>query len=178
MRQTIQYIQSIIFVITLVVLAPGPGIAQDSTLISFKLEDQFERPYTDQDFRNRILVVIGADKDGSQYAGLWGEAINETLSQQPNDKQITLIGLSDLRGVPFFLKGYVRGKFPKEDAGWMLMDWKGRFADAYQFEQECSNILIFDQQSRLIYQASVTAMDEEHLAEIVTLLHRCINSNT
>ncbi|MFQ5499032.1 MAG: hypothetical protein ACE5FH_05120 [Candidatus Zixiibacteriota bacterium] len=57
---------------------------------------------------------------------------------------IKTVDYADTRGVPFFLKGMVRGKFPKEEESYILLDWKGKLAKAYDFEEKKCNILVFD----------------------------------
>ncbi|MGH1365546.1 MAG: hypothetical protein ACRBF0_18435 [Calditrichia bacterium] len=151
------------------------GIAQDSTLINFKLKDQFDKKYTKATWEGQILVIIGSDREGSKYSSSWGSAISDSMSGDPNYSNIQIAGLSDLRGVPFFLKSYVRGKFPKEKHQWVLMDWKGLFPKTYQFREKLSNILIFGTDGRLIYQTSVAEMDLSKLKMIVSILTNELN---
>ncbi len=141
--------------------------AQDSTLIDFSLKDQFDQEYSHESWPGRVLIFIGSDKDGSEFNGVWGKAITDSLIGHPNFGNIQMVGLSDLRGVPFFIKGYVRGRFPKDKNQWVLMDWKGVFPKAYQFKEGMSNILIFDSQRKLAYQTAVRTMDNLELMQIV-----------
>ena len=69
------------------------------------------------------------------------------------------VGISDLRGVPSFLKGFVRGKFPKEKDNRVLMDWKGVFAKQYEWQKGACNILIFSAEGVLVHQTVVRRMD-------------------
>lgn len=64
-----------------------------------------------------------------------------------------------MRGVPLFLKGYVRKKFPRDQEKWVLMDWKGRFAKAYAWTPQESNILIFDRGGALVHRTHGTTPD-------------------
>lgn len=91
-------------------------LAQDSTLISFKLEDQFKREYSDAHFSDRIIILLESDRVGSQYQNLWRDAIHDSLQRIGILDQTQIISAADLRGVPFFLKGFIRGKFPQEKA--------------------------------------------------------------
>lgn len=144
--------------------------AQDSTFFDFRLEDQFKREYTDDQFRGRVVVVIGSDKEGSQYNELWTKAILDSIEDRSEFDKIALLGVADLRGVPFFLKGYVRGRFPEDRDKWALLDWKGLFAEAYDFVEEESNILVFDTQGRLVYRTNGTEPHKQVLQKIITAI--------
>jgi len=141
--------------------------SQETDLIPFSLEDQFGRKFRDWDFRHWILVIIGSDKDGSKFAGIWGQAIRSALKDDPDFTKVWIVALSDLRGVPFFLKGWVKGKFPKNRAHWVLLDWQGVFAQAYSFEPKAVNILVFDCSGNLIHKSSVRGLEESKLKKIV-----------
>lgn len=140
----------------------------DIPLISFTLKDQFDRAYTERGFPDKILVVIAADRDGSKFSDGWQQAIYDALLKRQREEQVQFIRVADLRGAPWFLYGFIKGKFPKEKDCWSLMDWKGIFADAYGFESKSCNILIFDRQQRLVYKTNVQKLDPQKLEEILT----------
>ncbi len=144
--------------------------AQETELISFKIKDQFGREYTEKSWGDSILVFIGSDKDGSRYSGAWGIAISDSLRKYSDQSPIKFIPNADLRGVPFFLKGYIRGKFPKEKERWTLLDWKGIFPKTYHYEKKVCNILIFNRERKLIHIVSGHEVDQGKLDEIVEKL--------
>jgi hypothetical protein len=144
--------------------------APDSTLIPFQMEDQFKQPYTDSAFRGVTLVVLVANKGGSKYSRLWSPALRDSLLSWSLADDVKLLGVADMAGVPFFLKGLVRGKLPKDPKDWMLLDWKGRFADAYACEDDTCNVLIFDAQSRLRHRLEVGAVTSAELDSIRSLV--------
>lgn len=146
------------------------ALSQDSTLISFKMKDQFDNVYTDEEFRDSIVIIIGCDKDGSKYNSIWSKAIYDSLKNEKEFNQIKFLGVADLRGVPFFLKDFAKGKFPKEKEKWVLLDWKGHFAKAYQFDSKMSNIAIFDRNGILVYKTSEQALDHQKLGVILEKL--------
>jgi hypothetical protein len=124
-----------------------------SHLVAFEMEDQFRNSYSHADFSGLVLVLIGSDKDGASIAMEWGKALGESLKLEKEEREVFVIGLSDLRGVPFFLKGYVRSKFPKKQEEWALLDWQGLFAESYGFVSGEANILVFGYSGSLIHQA-------------------------
>lgn len=152
--------------------------AQDSTLVSFELKDQFDRLYTEKDFNGHIVIVIGSDKGGSQYNHSWGQAIHDSLVHEDSFEHLKFLPVADLRGVPFFLKGIVKGKFSKDEENWVLMDWKGIFARSYQFEADASNIIIFESDGKLIHKTAVHELKQETLREILTVVKQLMQEDS
>ncbi len=145
------------FLLTVAALITGlPSFADELQLLNFELEDQFNNVHRHDDVRGTIVLLIGSDGGGSQFNGAWGEAIDEALEDHPGYDQISHLAYADLRSVPFFLKGFIRSKFPKNPAQWALMDWKGVIAKTYAFTPKASNILVFARDGTLVYQASGT----------------------
>lgn len=157
-----------IFVVLLSLLfAFGITLAQDSTMIRFELKDQFNHVHTEQKFQSKPTILVGSDHDGSKYNDVWGKAIHDSLAEKNAQNLVQFLPVADLRGVPFFLKGFVKGKFPKELARWILMDWKGQFAQAYNFVPAECNIIIFDPDGKIIYLTSVREIDPAQLRKIL-----------
>jgi len=162
----------VMVILCFVAFAPVRLFAQDSTLIAFKLEDQFDQAHTDRDYRESIVIIIGSDKNGSKYNGVWSKAIRDSLKQEKNFAQIKFLPVADVRGVPFFIKGFVKGKFPKEKERWVLLDWKGRLAKAYNFESESCNIVIFGRNGVVVHKTYGQELDHQKLAVIVEKLRQ------
>jgi hypothetical protein len=150
--------------------------SQDSALVSFKLKDQFDNVYTDGDFKGNIVIVVGSDKEGSRYNEEWSLAIYDTLKRIGKENSVKFLPVADTRGVPFFLKGFVRDKFPKERERWVLLDWKGIFAQCYDFQPKSSNIMLLDRDGNVQHQTSVRQLDGKKLYplldKILDLLER------
>ncbi len=145
-------------------------------LISFSIEDQFGRRYTEKTWSTKILLVFASDRDGSQYNNLWAGAISDSLEQDQRTS-VAFAGVSNLGSVPFFLKGYVRGKFPKDTSERVLMDWEGVFAEAYQLEDGVCNILLFDRAGMLSARAAVTQFDPKEYDRIMRGLRSLLDSD-
>jgi hypothetical protein len=138
-----------------------PVAAQQITLVDFELEDQFGQVYTDEDFAGTVLVLIGGDRKGSRYTGGWTKAIQSTLPEHLTVDDVRFVGLADLRGVPFFIKGLVKSKFPQQPENWVLMDWKGQISKTYAFEPHSANILIFDRDRLLVRKTHGQEVDDD-----------------
>ena len=142
----------------------------DSMMISFELKDQFDRSYTPESWGDRVVVLFGSDRGGSSYNPLWAQALIDSLHDAPDLHGLQIAALADLRGVPFFLKAFVRGKFPREKDMAILMDWKGVFPKAYGFVADRSNILVFDRAGRLVYQAAEGDVHEQGMNDLLSVV--------
>ena len=158
---------SLVFLLVWISLPPRSGLAQETRLISFELEDQFGGEYTENSWQDSILIILGSDEDGAQYNPIWATAIFDTLKKELPGLPVKGVGLADVSGVPFFLTGIVRGSFPDDPAKWVLMDWDGIFPESYDFAEEHCNILVFDVGRFLIHQTAVRELEEEKLGAIV-----------
>jgi hypothetical protein len=140
------------------------------SLMSFEMEDQFRNSHSHADFKGRVLVVIGSDREGAPEAENWGKALSQSLKPERDSGRLNLIGLSNLKGVPFFLKDYVRGKFSQSAGDWALMDWKGLFADSYGFIAGNANVLVFDKEGVLAYQAHFSECRPDQVLSLTAII--------
>ena len=145
-------------------------VAQESALISFKIKDQFDRVHTDVEYRGNVLVIIGGDKGGAEFSDQWKRAIGESLSDELAFDEVKFLRYADMRGVPFFLKGMIKGKFPREKEFWILLDWKGHIAKAYEFQSDATNVVIFDRDGQLRHHAYGRAPDEGNVSAIADVI--------
>lgn len=142
--------------------------AQDNVaLIPFTLKDQFNNEYTEEKFPGKILIVFVADREGNKHSDSWQQAICEALLKKQTEAPVQCIRVANLKGAPWFMRSFIRGKFPTENDRWSLMDWKGIFADTYNCETKFCNILIFNRQHRLVYKTAVQQPDPQKSEEIV-----------
>lgn len=160
--------------LALLLFTSMPARAQDSTLIAFDMQDQFKQKHSDDAFRGHVVILIGSDRGGSDFNPRWGKAIADSLKGHPRYDDVRFLSVADVRGVPFFMKGFVRGKMPKQKDRWVLTDWDGEFAKAYNWQSDHSNIIIFDRQGKLRYQTAVRELDSEQLGEIVRQVQRVL----
>jgi hypothetical protein len=154
------------------------GQAADSTLIDFELNDQFENTSRDEDWRGDVVLLIGSDQKGSRFDAAWESAICRSISGLADMDSFRVVHVADVSGVPFFLRGAVRRRFPVNKSSPVLLDWKGRFATAYGFEKDKANILVFDRQARLKHQMAVEGISTQRLDEIVNLLLTLLDQTT
>lgn len=149
-----------------------PTHSEQIQLVDFEIKDQFKNVHRRSDIQGKIVLLIGSDKDGSQFNQAWGRSIHDTLSDHPQYARISFLAHADLRGVPFFLKSYVRGKFPRNPDQYVLMDWKGAIAKAYNFAPKSSNVLVFAPNGALVHHASGRQPNDETLNGVLTALRK------
>jgi hypothetical protein len=165
----------LLFVVLSSLVAGAPAHGQDQDLLDFELEDQFRKTHRGSDFRGSIVLLIGSDKKGVQFNQAWGEAIQKRLGDHPRFQEISHLAHANLRGVPFFLKKMIRGKFPQNPEHWVLMDWKGTLAADYGFVPEESNVLVFAPEGVLVHHASGQEPDDKAIAEVVAALRKLLD---
>jgi hypothetical protein len=163
-------------VFSFLLFGAGAASAQTGSLIDFEIEDQFKEKHKDDDYRGLVLCVIGSDRDGADYNGVWESAIRDSMAGRPGAADLRILRVADLRGVPFFLKGMVRGKFPQEPQNWVLMDWKGNFAKAYDWVAGVSNVALFDRDGVLLRQDSGKDPGAGTIPDIIILLQDALDT--
>ncbi len=149
--------------------------ASDSALAEFSLKDQFDNKHTHEDVAGAVVLLIGADGEGAQYNAAWSTEIKDALADHPNFGDLAELPYADLRGVPFFARGYVRGMMPEEPAAWVLMDWKGRLAKRFEFVRGEANVLVFAPDGQLAIQAAGTEPPADVVAELVRVLRQLLD---
>lgn len=144
--------------------------AADSALIDFELTDQFEQIHRDDDWRGDALLLIGSDRNGSQFSAAWERAVRENATGLADMGSLRIVHVADVSGVPFFLKSVVRRKFPGDAGNPIILDWKGVFAAAYGFEKDKANMLVFDRHAGLRHQVAAAEIDSKKLGELIDVL--------
>ena len=153
----------------------NPALAEQRQLVDFALEDQFGTLHRREDVEGTVVLLIGSDKGGSEFNGAWSREISESLGEHPAYPEISHLAHADLRGVPFFVKGMVRSKFPEDPDRWVLLDWKGILSEAYDFQAKSSNILIFSRRGDLLLHAAGREPDEPTIESVVSTLRRALD---
>ncbi|MBN2366136.1 MAG: hypothetical protein EH225_09145 [Calditrichaeota bacterium] len=161
------WVSVIVFCLAFAFRGDSELFCQDTTLINFSLKDQFNNHYSNKNFEGNIVILVGSDHEGSEYNETWSLAIYDSLKEIGLEDSVKFLPVADLRGVPFFLKGFVRSKFPSDYSKWILMDWSGKFARSYDFSPDASNIILFDRKGNLIYHMTVTNLDRKRLKKFM-----------
>ena len=174
-------VEAVAGLVLLISLAQGISAEEKAPavpLFDFAISDQFGRTHRHTDYVGKVLVVIGSDKDGSKFNGAWNSAIDDALKSHANYARVAYLPVADTRGVPFFIKPFVRRKFSKDKKEWVVLDWKGRFAKTYSYEPGSCNILVFDTTRRLVHRAHGTELNPVKVKEIALTVRRILSKPT
>ncbi len=151
---------------------PDPLVAP-LQLIDFRIKDQFDKLHTSGSLQGVVAIVVSGDRKGSGYMGDWVPVLTDTLAAEVNSRRVKIVSHAHLKGVPFFLKKSIRGKFSEDEKNWVLMDWKGEFRQAYDLAEDHCSILVFDRTGARRRQLAVREFDPEKfrglLADIRTM---------
>ena len=177
---TIKYLRNsglgaAVLTVAIMALTSGIAFAETEQLLDFELKDQFDNVHTREDVRGRILLLIGSDKDGSEFNEVWGKALDARLNNHPRYAQLAHLAFADLRAVPFFARGFARGMMPENPDNQVLLDWKGRFAGAYNLPAGFSNVLVFAADGALAQHSAVRELNDEALDALVTVLRQLLD---
>lgn len=130
-------------------LAPGTPAP------TFTLRDQYDSVSTLDSMRGHVVLLVVGDRRGNQYMGAYTRPVRERFSAE----QLRIVPIANLRGVPFFVKGSVRGRFrgttpegrPRSP---VLLDWNGTIARLYGFRSDLTNVYLIDAGGTLRYAAA------------------------
>jgi len=155
-----------------------PAFGQSLSLVSFEIKDQFDRVHRDTDYADRIMIVFGSDRKGSEFHDDWESAVRDSVDTEWGAESVAYLSVADLRGVPFFVKGSVKGKFPKDEDQWVLLDWKGHFAKTYGFKKDATNIVVFAADGTLIGHTYGRELDLDSVSAVLTTVRYAGSSRT
>ena len=160
----------------LALLAATPARSQETTLVPFSLKDQFDQVHTRDDYRGRIVMMIGSDRKGSKYSRVWRKALADALRGDPGFERLTFLGVADTRGVPFLIKGMVKGKMPRDSTYRILLDWKGELAKAYRFDKASATVLLFGPEGAEVHRSGVQDLEPGPMGPILRAVRSLLAS--
>jgi len=132
---------------------------------AFSLLDQFDKPASIRQLEGNIVVLIASDKEGSVQNKSWKDAILNKYKDK-----LVLLGVADVRSVPFFLKGRIKKDFQKDQDS-ILLDWDGIVFTSYGLTQKVSNIILVDAKGYVRYLYAGTA-DREAVERLFRVIDR------
>ena len=130
-------------IVLILCLLPTAAGADCIELIEFEIEDQFKEKHTHDEILGQTTMFVWADRKGSEYTEAWTEAPDEAFA----DVAVRSKTVAHVKGVPGWipgLKGKIRGRFSDDPQEWALMDWDGKFVEAYDITEDTVNVLVFD----------------------------------
>ncbi len=134
--------------------AGGEQLLINARAPEFTLSDQYDRQYSLQSFAGGTLVLLASDKDGEEQNHRWGESIRKKYGNG-----VQLLGVADVRTVPFFLKGIIRSDFKKDQKS-ILLDWERKIFTAYGLAKGVPNVILIDRNGFVRYLHAGAPTDE------------------
>lgn len=107
----------------------------------FVLEDQFSKEHSWEKFSGKPTVLLLGDREGSKFSDNWSKPLFTRYGNA-----IHLVAIADVSSVPFFLKGFIRGKFRDVYTNPILMDWDGETVEYYDIQKNVTTFIAIDKQ--------------------------------
>lgn len=167
--------EDIMRILFILILFPLFIAAQSDQLVEFKINDQFDRLHTHEEIQDTVVVLIGSGRPGSKYNMKWGHQLGVKLQKNGLFEGVIFVAHADLRGVPGFLRGFVKSKFPQEEEKWVLLDWDGVLARSYDYDSKTSNILIFNQKGSLVQHKTGLEPTEAEIDTLFQTVKQLVN---
>lgn len=123
------------------------------------LQDQYDKPFSLRRLEGSVVVLIASDKEGSAQNDAWKDAILRKYKGR-----VALLGVADVRGVPFFLKNRIKKDFQK-DQGSILLDWDGVVFTSYGLTKKAANVIVIDRKG-YIRQVRSGAAEREKVEQL------------
>lgn len=105
----------------------------------FELEDQFSKEHDWSRYEGKPVIMLLTDREGSKYSDNWSKPLFEKFG-----KTAEFIAIADVSAVPFFLKGFIRGKFRDVYKNPVLLDWDGDITEYYGIKEDVVTFIAID----------------------------------
>ena len=123
-------------------------ISVGSPVPTFTIEDQYEKEWKKSNYTGKPALYVLCDRDAYDYVENW------TKELVPKYKsQLHFIPVADVRTVPGFLKGYIRGRFKDEFTYPVLMDWDGVLIKGLNMKEAHPTLILTNDAGVVTYRA-------------------------
>jgi hypothetical protein len=137
----------------ILLLVAAPNSRSLNTIVGtsvpdFRVQDQYERVWTRTKFTGKPTLFVLCDRDAYDHVENWTEPLVESYRSK-----IYFVPVADLRSVPGFLKGYIRGRFQGEFTYSVLMDWDGSLVEPLNIRPGLPTLVLTDASGTITYRA-------------------------
>ena len=77
-------IKHLLFPAIIITLMATTVMVQTAARLEFELKDQFDRICRAEDYRGQVVILVGSDKDGSEFNAPWIGAIYGSIRGERN----------------------------------------------------------------------------------------------
>ena len=132
------------------------GLSQADVAAPVSLHDQYGKERDLSFPREKVSILLIADRKGSDGLEPWIESICERY-----EEGVDIEGVALLKGVPRLLRGLVRRLFRRGVPHPVMLDWTNESADLYDFDPNKPNLFVIARDGRIHLRIN-GASDEEN----------------
>lgn len=153
-------------------LCPIMSGAAEDTLISFSLEGQDGKTYTEQSWAGQALVLFLSTRESAVYneGRVWSSPVVTFFRESPVADTTALVRIANISAVPRLFRGAAKSMVldslkPADDdpVRLSLLDWNAEFAKHYGAPDDSYNILVFDTKGQLVFRTALQKFDQQKL---------------
>jgi hypothetical protein len=152
--------------LTLIFLFAAPAIGSQA-LIDFEIKDQHGAEHTAARFEGRPLLALWGDRLGNEFMQQWSLLLADSLQVAVDVGRLGRIDVAHAKGAPFFVKGKIKKRFQQQWPRPVLIDWKGKFLQAYECSSDSCTVLLFDTEGRLARRWTTAEPDSSTVLKIM-----------
>jgi hypothetical protein len=124
----------------------APPVAETNLIcVSFELPDQFGTNHTVTFPRPQPLLLIVADRKGSEQIDAWVKMVKARCGQR-----LEFIGVANASGAPGWVHGLIRKSFQKKYPYPILLDWSGHLPASLRCEPDVANVFLLNPAGRVL----------------------------
>lgn len=118
-------------ILALLLASALPLAAQaPATLPRFAIKDQFNRQLTHDSLAGTPVLILVANRQGTDAMFRWFQALSAAAVAAATPGGLRILMTADTKGAPFFVKGAIKGRMPKDSLQPVLLDYSGALARA------------------------------------------------
>lgn len=158
----------LVWLMTMVFVWSGATRA-DIAAVPFALKDQFEELRRVSVPSDRVMVLVFADRVGSEQLEDWVLPLGERYGHR-----VDIHGVALLDEVPRVLRPVVRAAFKRNVEYPVMLDWTGEISARYAYEAKLANVVVIEPSGRIkhrVHGASSPERLKQFFEQVDALLH-------
>lgn len=135
----------------------------------FTLDDQFGKTHEYQFPKEKVSVLLFADREGSEQIEGWVRPLYDKYRTS-----VDVDGVALLKGVPELMRGTIKFLFRKQVAHPIMMDWTGETTELFDCHAKEASVFVIDTQGQIVFTTYGEATPER-LASVVEAVEAVIH---
>ncbi len=165
------YRSTLLWLMALVVVWSGSARA-DIAAAPFALKDQFDEWRCVSVPSERVVVLVFADRVGSEQLEEWVIPLGERYGQR-----VDIHGVATLDEVPRILRPVVRAAFKLKIGYPVMLDWTGEISGQYAYEALLANVVVIEPSGRITHRVH-GASSPERLKQFFEQVDALLDTST